>query len=175
MADEELEFNFDTWAKENGLVKKTMAALVRENINTAETLRVLSGDNITCFGLTLGQRTLLAVAVRTLCSPLEEATNVTDITPHQPEREYRAFNADETTQDSIQADRFQDQNTTPDVGTSLSEIIAYVPNILLQPRDVTAMEGATAMDPRATLALKATKNKVLLIVNEVVCGNDTNC
>ncbi len=160
MADEEREFKFEAWAKENGLVKKTTAVLVRENVNTDETLRLLSDDDITCLGLTLGQRKLLAVAVRKLRSPPEEA--IADITPHQP---VRAFNADETTQDGIQVDRSQDRNTAPDVGKSLCDLIASVPNILRQPRDVTATEGAAAMDPRATLALKATNNKVLHITD----------
>ncbi len=64
MADEERELHFDAWVKQNGLINK--AALVRENVNTEETLRLLSDDDITCLGLTLGQRKLLAVAVRKL-------------------------------------------------------------------------------------------------------------
>ena len=60
------EFDFEAWALESKLSKKTCTQLKKEELTVSEAIEALSNDDITCLGLPLGQAKLLTKAVNRL-------------------------------------------------------------------------------------------------------------
>nr|KAG5705281.1 hypothetical protein BaRGS_010732 [Batillaria attramentaria] len=56
-------FIFRDWIKESGLNETTMAALRKEDLTARQALLLLTPEDITSLGLTLGQRKMLEVAI----------------------------------------------------------------------------------------------------------------
>ena len=64
-----LEFEFDRWATSCNLKRKTTALLVKEDLNTEETLSAVSFEDLTRIGVSVGQAILIHKSFKSALTP----------------------------------------------------------------------------------------------------------
>ena len=156
--NEEVEtFDINAWCQDVGLTKKSAQLLTKEDINSKETLSLMSDDDIVCLGLTLGQRKLLCAAVHTL----KDTQNQDTRPPAQSVA--RGTQSEAPTPDDSTIKDVRNITEALDQGKSFLELFNDMPGSR-QAGDINTPPG-TVFDPRTLLSLKATKTKALHITD----------
>ena len=60
------EFDFTSWSKRNALKEATVETLEKEDLDSEDALKLLTAKDVEDLGLTVGQKRLLAAALKTL-------------------------------------------------------------------------------------------------------------
>ena len=163
-------FNFEDWAKQHQLSRKTTGALRQDECDKEASLRLLTGHDINRINVPVGQIRLLRLGLRALGNPIlvNDHPDPTGDPPVHPENREEETEGDANTQALNQAGQeledLLDGGIIPDGEGNLKTSAATKP---LLPRGGVRPSATTyvSYDPLMHLTVKATKVKALQIAN----------
>lgn len=181
-AEPEKDFNFEEWARENGLTRKTTSALRQEDLHTQAALSLLTTQDIELLGLTLGQRKFLAKSLRDL---QQGHSGTHEPGPSLPRPHSGAGPAQPAAQVAAAASGVQQHQGLRDAGKRFDNLFSAEPQSPPGPdqgatsclntgfsvptdcmdKNIAKSAPITEFDPRSILTLKAVTNKATHITS----------
>ena len=151
------EFDFEAWALESKLSKKTCTLLKKEELTVPEAIEALNKDDIACLGLPLGQAKLLTKAVnRFQQTEQEQAGPPEDITIDAIRKQVTELDHAGNFLDSL-----PENISTPNL-PARDKIIVNADNPLQR---ATTATSTSPHDPRTVLTLRASSTKAVHITS----------
>jgi len=163
MAESQDEFNFEDWATENGLSRRTSKYLRDEELTTPKLISLITEKDLVMFPLPLGQKKTIQAAI----DAFQDATG----TPPRPSPDVTAASevlgsaetAEEnaTAADAVNMDNLRLTKDILDGGKTFDELL----NLTSRQPEYVSKPAFTQFDPRAILTVKASQRKALHITD----------